>query len=131
MASFDASEIVNWSGLPDAPHRLPELVRRLVWATAKVSDIYMPSGSSVRLGGWDGLVTATDGRPWVPEGHSAWELSCDKHPRAKATSDYDKRTGDPLSVEVAKLWVDCDESTSQAIRDTLEKYAEAPPLTTH
>ena len=101
MVSFDASEIVNWSDLPDAHHQLPELVRRLVQATAKVLDIDMPSGSSVRLGGWDGLVTATEGRPWVPEGHSGWEFSCNKAPGVKATSDYDKRTADPLSVEVA------------------------------
>ena len=100
MVSFDASEIVNWSDMPDAHHQLPALVRQLAQATAKVSDIDMPSGSSVRLGGWDGLVIATDGRPWVPEGHSGWEISCNKDPRAKATSDYDKRTEDPLGVEV-------------------------------
>ena len=47
------------------------------------------------------MVIATDGRPWVPEGHSGWEISCNKDPRAKATSDYDKRTADPLGVEVA------------------------------
>ena len=100
MVSFDASEIVNWSDLPDAHHQMPGLVRRLVQAAAKVLDIDMPSGSSVRLGGWDGLVTAADGGPWVPEGHSGWEFSCNKAPGAKATGDYDKRTADPLSVEV-------------------------------
>ena len=101
MDSFDASEIVNWSDMPDAHYQLPAVIRRLVQATATVSEIHMPSGSSVRLGGWDGLVTATDGRPWVPEGHSGWEFSCDKNPRTKATSDYDKRTTDPLGVDVA------------------------------
>ena len=101
MDPFDASAIINWSDMPDAHHQLPTLIRRLVHATANVSDIDMPSGSSTRLGGWDGLITATDGHPKVPEGQSGWELSCDKDPRAKATNDYDKRTEEPLGVDVA------------------------------
>ena len=101
MVSFDASEIVNWSDMPNASDKLPELVRRLALGTATISQIDMPSGSSVRLPGWDGLITAETGNPWVPVGHSGWELSCDKVPGPKATGDYDKRTADPLEVDVA------------------------------
>ena len=101
MVSFDASEIVNWSDMPSAADKLPELVRRLAVGTATISHIDMPSGSSVRLSGWDGLVTAETGNPWVPAGHSGWELSCNKAPGPKATGDYDKRTADPLEVNVA------------------------------
>ena len=61
----------------------------------------MPSGSSVRLGGWDGLVTVDDGNEFVPSGDSAWEISCDKATSTKANSDYEKRTKDPLGEEVA------------------------------
>ena len=101
MDPFDASAIINWSDTPDASHQLPTLVRQLVMATAKVSDIEMPSGSSVQTGGWDGLVVVERGNPWVPEGSSGWELSCNKNPRGKATSDYDKRTADPLGEDTA------------------------------
>ena len=101
MDPFDASVIINWSDMPDARHQLPALVRQLVMATAKVSEIEIPSGSSVQAGGWDGLVVAESGNPWVPEGNSGWELSCNKNPRGKATSDYNKRTADPLGEDTA------------------------------
>ena len=102
MDPFDASVIINWSDTPDARHQLPALVRQLVMATATVSEIEMPSGSSVQTGGWDGLVVAKSDNPWVPEGNSGWELSCNKDPRGKATSDYDKRTKDPRGEDTAK-----------------------------
>ena len=101
MDPLDASVIINWSDTPDARHQLPALVRQLVMATAKVSEIEMPSGSSVQTGGWDGLVVAESGNPWVAEGNSGWELSCNKDPRGKATSDYDKRTKDPRGEDTA------------------------------
>ena len=101
MDPLDASVIINWSDTPDARHQLPALVRQLVMATAQVSEIEMPSGSSVQTGGWDGLVVAESGNPWVPEGNSGWELSCNKDARGKATSDYDKRTNDPRGEHTA------------------------------
>ena len=66
MDPFDALVIINWSDMPDARHRLPALVRQLVMATAKVSEIKIPSGSSVQTGGWDGLVVAESGNPGFP-----------------------------------------------------------------
>ena len=103
MIAFDSSEIAQWADKPDAPPNLPELFRRLILATVpKVSLIGMPSGSSVWLPGWDGLLVAQTGNPWVPQGTSAWEFSCQGNTNSKATSDYHKRTGDPGGVDVAK-----------------------------
>ena len=51
----------------------------------------MPSGSSVGMPGWDGSLCICDGNAWVPGGTSAWDLSCEKSPRAKAERDYEKR----------------------------------------
>ena len=103
MIPFDSSEIDRWADLPDAHHRFPELIRRLVLATVSgPSRIDFPSGSSVRLSGWDGLVEVEEGNAWVPGGASAWELSCENN-RAltgKATSDYRKRTTDPPGVDI-------------------------------
>ena len=101
--SFDASEINNWSDTAEAAHRLPELIRRLVLATLSESPvrIHMPSGSSVRLSGWDGLLEVRRGNAWVPDGVSAWEFSCNKGVTAKANEDYEKRSEDPLGLDMA------------------------------
>ena len=103
MIPFDSSEISNWADKPDANHQLPELVRRLILATIpQTARIVMPSGSSVRLPGWDGLLEVPDGNPWVPKGKSAWEFTCNKNSKGKADDDYSKRTKDPLTIEPAK-----------------------------
>ena len=101
--SFDASEISNWSDTADAAHRLPELIRRLVLATLPEPPlrIDMPSGSSVRLPGWDGLLEVGRGNAWAPSGDSGWEFSCDKSVTSKANDNYEKRTMDPLGLDKA------------------------------
>ena len=99
MISFDSSEIVNWTDRPDAHHVLPELVRRLILATIPLPEFLdMPSGSSVRMPGWDGLLSTSEGNAWVYSGASAWEFSCDNSPKQKADEDYEKRTANPQSV---------------------------------
>ena len=96
MISFDSSEIVNWADKPDAPHAFPELVRRLILATVALPEfLEMPSGSSVRMPGLDGLLSASEGNPWIPNGTSAWEFSCEKKPKQKADRDYEKRKENP------------------------------------
>ena len=101
--SFDASEINNWSDTADAENRLPELIRRLVLATLPEPPlrIDMPSGSSVRLPGWDGLLEVGRGNAWAPRGDSGWEFSCEKGVASKANDDYQKRTENPLGLDMA------------------------------
>ena len=101
--SFDASEIDHWSDTAEAAHKLPELIRRLVLATLTEppSSIDMPSGSSVRMSGWDGLLQAPQGNPWVPSGVSGWEFSCEKNVTRKANRVYETRTENPLSEDPA------------------------------
>ena len=100
MIPFDPSEIVNWADKPDAPHKLPELIQRLILATVRMPWLlHMPSGSSVWRPGWDGMLVVENGNAWVPDGASSWEWSCDKQPKRKATSDYKKRTTDPKGVD--------------------------------
>ena len=99
MITFDSSEIVNWADRPDAHHVLPELVRRLILATISLPGFLdMPSGSSVRMRGWDGLLSVSEGNTWVSRGDSAWEFSCNNSPKQKADEDYEKRTANPRSV---------------------------------
>ena len=61
----------------------------------------MPSGSSVRLSGWDGRLEVGCGNAWVPSGVSGWEFSCEKRVTRKANEDYEKRTADPLGLNRA------------------------------
>ena len=103
MITFDASEIANWAGNPDAPHRLPELVRRLALATCPMPVLIdMQSGSSVTGPGWDGILEVSDGNAWAPAGASAWEFSVEKGPTNKANEDYAKRTVAPGEVDPSK-----------------------------
>ena len=99
--SFDASEIDNWSDTAEAAHKLPELIRRLVLATLTEppSRIDMPSGSSVRMSGWDGLLESPSGNSWVPSGISSWEFSCEKKITSKANRVYMGRTEDSLGLD--------------------------------
>ena len=101
--SFDASEIDNWSDTAEAAHRLPELILHLVLATLPEPPLWidMPSGSSVRLPGWDGLLEVGRGNAWAPGGVSGWEFSCNKEVTSKANDDYEKRTADPLGLDKA------------------------------
>ena len=101
MITFDASELDSWANDPGAPHQLPQLVRWLILATASPTLLDMPSGSSVRLPGWDGLLAIKGGNAWVPDGSSAWEFSCRKDSKRKASADYNSRTADPKGVDVA------------------------------
>lgn len=96
MIRFDSSEIVNWADNTEATDVLPELVRRLILAAVPLPDyLDIPSGSSVRMPGWDGLLSVSGENPWVPGGASAWEFSCEKNPKQKADRDYTKRTENP------------------------------------
>ena len=101
MISLDPSEIFNWADKPDAQHQLPELIRRLILATVPMPSLLdMPSGSSVWLPGWDGLLVTEEGNAWAPHGDSAWEFSTEKNTGSKATTDYKKRTANPKSADV-------------------------------
>ena len=102
--SFDASEIHNWSATSDAPSRLPQLVRLLVMDTLLEPpiEIRMPSGSSVNRGGWDGLLNVVRGNAWIPNGVSAWEFSCRERVTGKANEDYEKRSADPVGLDMSE-----------------------------
>lgn len=100
MIDFDAGEIANWAGMPDAPHQFPRLISKLILATTPATSfIDMPSGTSVWLPGWDGLLEVDCGNPWIPSGKSAWEFGTGNNPQKKANGEYNKRTTKPLGVD--------------------------------
>ena len=127
MIPFEATEIDNWSNGYDSPNQFPRLIRRLILATVSTPSLMkIPSGSSIWLPGWDGLLTVGDENPWVPRGTSAWEFSCAKGLRGKATDDYQKRTSEPNGLAAADAtfifatpgrWAD----KNQWVKDRLEE----------
>ncbi len=91
--SITAEHLTSWAAKPEARTLLPDLVRRLILASgAKLRRLDLPGGSAVDRPGVDGLVEADPGNPWVPEGRSVWELSCERAPRPKARGDLAKRS---------------------------------------
>jgi hypothetical protein len=86
-----ATHIENWAETRDAQAQLPLLVRRLVQATARTTELVMPSGDSISEPGWDGVSCATAAGAWVPPGPARWEMGCDARPLVKANEDFAKR----------------------------------------
>jgi hypothetical protein len=63
---------------------LPILIRRLILASASVTEISMRAREGTLLPGWDGRVQSNATDAHVPLGRSGWELGTSKNPRDKA-----------------------------------------------
>lgn len=101
MKWIDAGDIRNWitGKQRHCQQTLPELVRRLILATASsVEEIDFPSGDSIATGGWDGCLKTSVVVPFFPNGSSGWEIGVENSPGKKAKEDYTKRTADPLGL---------------------------------
>jgi hypothetical protein len=89
-----AGEIDNWADSPQAKNSLPELLRRLVYATVSRKNLLkidFPAGGEIHRPGYDGTTATQENTPFVPEGVCLWEISCDANPNAKSQRDYEKR----------------------------------------
>lgn len=96
-----ATDLEMWATRRDAQAAFPQLVRRLVTASARdLSRISVRAGEGIGLPGWDGVVEAASWSAFVPEGMSVWEMGVGE-PQAKAQSDYRKRTDAPGNVKPA------------------------------
>ncbi|MBU41598.1 MAG: hypothetical protein CMN76_00135 [Spirochaetaceae bacterium] len=90
-----SSHISTWAteNQKEAQQSLPALIRRLCAAASGVHSIRFPSGDATILAGWDGVIENGSSHRFIPSGQSRWEIGCSKDFKAKATQDYDKRTG--------------------------------------
>jgi addiction module HigA family antidote len=87
-----AVEIEAWASNISARVRLSVLLRTLVHSTGiGLTRVDFPGNDDAERPGWDGFAVASQGTPWVPEGHSGWEFGTNKDPKAKADGDYTKR----------------------------------------
>lgn len=92
--AIKANEIEDWADANiSARTRMAVFLRTLVNSTGVgLSKVDFPGNDDAERPGWDGLVMATEGTPWIPEGNSGWEFGTDKDPKSKANDDYTKRT---------------------------------------
>ena len=93
LVEIKAHRIDEWAGTTRAREDLPALLRRLVHTTGgRPIRIDFPAFENAQRPGWDGVAEVAAPTPWVPEGRSGWEFSCDGEPGSKANRDYKKRT---------------------------------------
>jgi hypothetical protein len=90
-------DLERWSRQYDAPAVLPDLIRRLLLATAPLSSISMAAHAGTRLPGWDGVVRADRETKFCPDGLSVWELTV-QDDTGKFDKDFTKRAADPSPV---------------------------------
>lgn len=90
-----AQDLDRWAATSQAKTTLPELLRRLVFATVPrehLQKVDFPAGAEVQRPGYDGTTASTQCTAFVPEGICFWELGCVVgNPKGKAQGDYDKR----------------------------------------
>jgi hypothetical protein len=95
-----AADIEDWAQTMVARSDFPRLVRNLIRQTNdQVPTLRMPGGEGSAIPGYDGIVVALRGTPFVPAGRSVWELGTDADPSRKATDDYKERTDNPIGED--------------------------------
>jgi hypothetical protein len=79
MKWIDSTDLTSWANRRDCQETLPHLVRKLIRATSNtIQSIKFPSGESVLLGGWDGILEVTEETEYLPAGTSLWEFGASR-----------------------------------------------------
>lgn len=100
---IDGKDIANWADTsPNADAVLHQLVRRLLWASARLRRLDMSAGTAKHLGGWDGVCEAMYASAHCPIGTSGWELSKQADVKSKLDKDYEKRSKNPHPLVPAR-----------------------------
>lgn len=101
MKWISAVDIKHWSDTKDCQNLLPELIKRLIYATSSsLKKLRFPSGDMTYLSGWDGVVISKEQIFHIEAGCSLWEMGTDKNPKNKAEDDYNKRIKNSLGYNI-------------------------------
>lgn len=74
-----------------ARSRFAVFLRMLVHSTCSgITKADFPGNDDAERAGWDGLLEADEGTPWVPAGRSGWEFGTNDDPKGKADGDFNK-----------------------------------------
>ncbi|MGD1824501.1 XRE family transcriptional regulator [Chromobacterium violaceum] len=100
MRWVNATHLSQWGEQRDGQSGMPELLSRLIYATAGPSaTLHFPSDESIQYPGWDGVCRGAMGTGFVPVGDSVWEIGAQRMSiRTKAEADFVKRSTNPLGV---------------------------------
>jgi addiction module HigA family antidote len=87
-----ANQIEGWATHNIAARsRLSVLLRTLVHSTGRgLTKVDFPGNDDAERAGWDGIIEADEGMPWVPVGRSGWEFGTNENVKKKANDDFDK-----------------------------------------
>ncbi|MBL8300853.1 MAG: hypothetical protein JNN30_21130 [Rhodanobacteraceae bacterium] len=118
-------QIDQWADSAHARGQLPELVRRLIGATATLTQLAVRGADTNNFGGWDGMITASAGNAWVPVGDSRWEMGCAQAPLGKARSDFRERTEATPAAQARELVFVFVSPRIWAGKDAWQREAEA------
>ncbi len=99
LPNVTADRILQWAATAVAPTVLPDLVRRLLLATASLDHLNVSAGTGTWQPGFDGAASVREPGPFWPAGASVWEFSVSENVRRKADADFKKRTTDPLGID--------------------------------
>lgn len=90
--AIQANDIDAWvSHNIRARTRLAVFLRTLVHSTGRgLKKVDFPGNDDAERPGWDGIVEAVDGTPWLPTGRSGWEFGTNEDPKTKAEGDFEK-----------------------------------------
>lgn len=99
----DLQDIIEWASRIISRSDLPNVARQLIWQTNdSIIKLDMGGDEEIDFSGYDGVVLAGRGTPFVPEGASVWEFSTSADIRDRAQENYRKRSDDPLDVVPAE-----------------------------
>lgn len=92
VLKFKANDIQNFFACVTGRSQLAVFLRMLVHSTGRnLQKVDFPGNDDAERPGWDGVVEANTGTPWVPFGISGWEFGGDERIKRKADSDFEKR----------------------------------------
>ncbi|WP_223437896.1 MULTISPECIES: HigA family addiction module antitoxin [unclassified Pseudomonas] len=90
--SVQANQLANWFATTiQARTKFSVLLRTLIHSTARdLEKVDFPGNDDAERPGWDGLLEANVGTPWVPFGVSGWEFGVTEDIKGKADDDFAK-----------------------------------------
>ena len=105
LISIKAREIQSWAqDSIGARRKLPVLLRKLIHSTGRdLTHVDFPAYDNAERRGWDGEIETAVPTPWIPNGKSGWECSCNDDSKRKANRDYVARIRSVPSAERKEL----------------------------
>lgn len=132
--TLTAVEIDSWA--KENPRRaqeiLPELIERLVLCTStKIVDYNFPIENAIQYSGYDGVSISEEKTSYFPDGKSVWEFGTNDDLQSKFSADLEKRSKNPLGVEMGettfifatlKIW-NHRKSIEELLNESRRKYS--------